>query len=69
MKLATSLILSQLDYWNRRSSEIQGTVLGKCLRFVGGTVKPRERWPDTGKRSRKGIRNAGQALFVGYMQL
>ena len=36
-------------------------------RFVGGTVKPRERWPDTVKRSRKGIRNAGQALFAALI--
>ena len=33
-------------------------------RFVGGTVKPRERWPDTGKRGRKGITNAGHAAVI-----
>ena len=42
--------------------------------FVGVTVKLRERWPEKAlemalERGRKGIRNAGQALPVGYMQL
>ena len=63
---------------NRRSSEIQGTALGKCLRawprpagiatlrhaFVGDTVSTWARWRKPVNKSRKGIRNADQALAV-----
>ena len=34
--------------------------------FVGGTVSLWQRWMDTSKKKK---RNAGQALFMGYMQL
>ena len=53
------------DFWKSRGTHS----VSACGCSAGGTVKPRERLPDTGKRSGKGIRNASQALSVGYMQL
>ena len=58
VKLASSLILSRLDYCNRRSSEIQGTALGKCLRVRVGTFC----WGYRGKDGQIQVKEAEKAL-------
>ena len=84
-RTTATILLLDTSHWlkcntDRRSSEIQGTVLGKCLRawscmpacvaqsshpFVGGTVSTWARWRiPVNKRQKKSIRNADQALIV-----